>query len=143
MDKITEYEIFCDARKNMNYYKGEILPFVNKLCRKNMTSGDIDGFVWDYGKKVYILIEQKWSKEAHKRSQDLHLEFMNAIFNECSKSDRFYEYKFYVFKIIGDPPFYKCRVCNIGTKETKHIDQEGLIDLLDIKILFEDLPQIV
>lgn len=138
-DKIKEYEIFCDARKRENYYKGEILPFVNKLCRKSMTSGDIDGFVWDYRKKIYIVIEQKWSAERQKESQDLHLEFISAILNEAKKQPRFADWYFYVFKIVGDPPFHTAHVINIATKETKKIDRRNLIHLLEMNIKFEEL----
>jgi hypothetical protein len=139
MDKLKEYEIFCDARKNANYYKGEILPFVNKLCRKNMTSGDIDGFVWDYIKKIYIVIEQKWSNERHKSSQDTHLKFISAILDSALETERFKDYKFYVFKIIGDPPFDKCIVQNIKTNESKNITSKQLIDLLEMNVKFEEL----
>lgn len=139
MDQFYEYDVFCDARRKMNYYKGEILPFINKLCRKDMTSGDIDGFVWDYYKKTYIVIEQKWTNEKNKDSQDLHLKFLSAVFEEASKSERFADYKFYVLKFIGDPPFRNCNVTNITTGESKTISREVMIDLFDMKIKFEDI----
>ena len=139
INKIEAYEIFCEARNKENYYKGEILPFVNKLCRRNMTSGDIDGFVWDYKKKIYIVIEQKWSTERQKDSQDLHLEFINAILNEAKKQERFADWSFYVFKIVGDPPFHTAHVINIDTKETRKIDRRNLIHLLEMNIKFEEL----
>jgi hypothetical protein len=138
-DKLVEYEIFCEARKNMNYYKGEVLPFIHKMCRKNMTSGDIDGFVWDYTKKIYIILEQKRKYEKHKESQDLHLKFMSAILQEMYFSDRFGAYKFYVFKVIGDPPFKESTIINMMTDEAKIISQKKLVDLLEMNILFEDL----
>jgi hypothetical protein len=139
MDKINEYEIFCEARQNMNYYKGEVLPFVHKLCRKDITSGDIDGFIWDYHKKIYIIIEQKRKYEKHKESQNLHLMFISALFNELKYSERFAEYKFYVFKVIGNPPFKECKIHNISTDETKVLDQQQLIDIFDLNLFFEDL----
>lgn len=139
MDKFHEYDIFCDARRKMNYYKGEVLPFINKLCRKNMTSGDIDGFVFDYVKKIYIVIEQKWSNERHKSSQDTHLKFLSAIFEEVNKSDRFEDWKFYILKVVGDPPFISCEVENISTKETKILSRDQLVDLFEMNINFEDI----
>lgn len=139
MNKYKKYEIFCDAKKNINYYKGEILPFINKLCRKNMTSGDIDGFVWDYNKKTYIAIEQKWSNENNKKSQDLHLKFLSAIFAEVVKCERFCDYKFYVLKIIGDPPFEKCKIINIADDSEKIIDRQSLVDLFEMNKNYEEL----
>lgn len=139
MDSIQEYEIFVEARNNINYYKGEVLPFIHKICRKDMTSGDIDGFVWDYKKKIYLLIEQKRTREKHKNTQDLHLKFIDTIFQEMKFSKRFYDYRFYVLKIIGDPPFNTATVINMSTCETKKIDQKGLINLLEMNILFENL----
>lgn len=139
IDKFKEYEIFCDARKRDNYYKGEILPFVNKLCRKSMTSGDIDGFVWDYVRKIYIVIEQKWASERQKKSQDLHLKFISAILNEAKMTPRFADWSFYVLKIVGNPPFHTANVTNIATEETKEIDRMNLIDLLEMNIKFEEL----
>jgi hypothetical protein len=138
-DKVKEYEIFCEARRNMNYYKGEVLPFIHKMCRKNMTSGDIDGFVWDYERKIYIVIEQKRKFEKHKDSQDLHLRFLSAILSEMFYSERFGGYKFYVLKIVGDPPFHESKIMNMTTDETKVINQEQLVNLLEMNILFEDL----
>ncbi len=139
MDSIQKYEIFVEARNNINYYKGEVLPFIHKVCRKDMTSGDIDGFVWDYRKKIYLLIEQKRTKERHKDSQDLHLKFIEAIFSEMKHSERFSNYKFYVLKIVGDPPFRTSTVINISDNMVKEIDQYTLKDLLEMNVLFEDL----
>lgn len=139
MDDKYKYEVFVEARKLMNYYKGEVLPFVNKMCRKDMTSGDIDGFIWDYKRKVYIVIEQKRSQEKHKDSQHLHLQFMQAMLDALLYTERFGSYKFYVFKIIGDPPFNNCIVHNIATDEKKDVNQEQLKMLFDMDIFFEDL----
>jgi len=139
IDKFKEYEIFVDARENSNYYKGEILPFVNKLCRKNMTSGDIDGFLWDYKKKIYIVIEQKHIREKHSQSQDLHLQFINAILKSAAETDRFCDWTFYVFKIVGNPPFNECVIHNIDTSESKKVNRKQLIDILEMKIIYEDI----
>jgi len=139
IDKFKEYEIFVDARENSNYYKGEILPFVNKLCRKNMTSGDIDGFLWDYKKKIYIVIEQKHIREKHSQSQDLHLQFINAILKSAAETDRFCDWTFYVFKIVGNPPFNESVIHNIDTSESKKINRKQLIDILEMKIKYEDI----
>jgi hypothetical protein len=139
MSQFDEYDIFCDARRKMNYYKGEILPFVHKVCRKDMTSGDIDGFVWDFNKKIYIVIEQKWTNEKQKSSQIYHLKFLSTIFAEMKSVDRFAEYKFYVFKIVGDPPFNECVVYDIGSGVSRKINRQQLKDLLEMTILFEDI----
>jgi hypothetical protein len=139
MDDKYKYEVFVEARKMMNYYKGEVLPFVNKMCRKDMTSGDIDGFIWDYYRKVYIVIEQKRSLEKHKDSQHKHLQFLQAMHDELIYTERFAAWKFYVFKIIGDPPFHNCIVHNIATDEKKDVNQEQLKMLFDMDIFFEDL----
>lgn len=139
MDNKYHYEVFVEARKMMHYYKGEVLPFVNKMCRKDMTSGDIDGFIWDFKRKIYIVIEQKRPQERQKNSQHLHLQFLHAIFNEALNTDRFRSYKFYVFKVIGDPPFHNCIVHNIATNEKKNVNQDQLKLLFDMDIFFEDL----
>ena len=104
-----------------------------------MTSGDIDGFVWDYQKKTYIAIEQKWTNERNKESQDLHLKFLSAIFYEAQQSKRFSDYKFYVLKIIGDPPFQECEVKNISNGDVKKLNRDQLIELFEMNINFEDI----
>lgn len=140
-DKVREYEIFVEAREKANYYKGEILPFVNKICRKDMTSGDIDGFVWDYKKKKYYLIEQKRINERHKDSQNLHLIFMHNVLIEASNSERFFDYEFGVFKIIGNPPFQNCVIQKIDNYdcEKKNVTRFDLINFLNLDVSFDDL----
>lgn len=142
-NKHREYEIFCEARRNMKYYKGEVLPFINKICRKNMTSGDIDGFIFDYKKKTYMVLEQKWCSEQSRESQDMHLRFLAVILDEAKKVQRFNDWKMGVYKIIGDPPFNTCTVKQFGLKEED--DQEIRIERLELEsffnldISFEDL----
>jgi len=139
MDKLKEYEIFCEARAKQNYYKGEILPFINKVCRKDMTSGDIDGFVWDYKKKILIVIEQKWTQERQKQSQDMFLQFIITALEEAKKQPRLMDWFFYMFKIVGDPPFHSATVENIYTREIKNVTRTQLIDILEMNIRFEDV----
>lgn len=140
-DNVREYEIFVEARAKANYYKGEILPFIHKICRKDMTSGDIDGFIWDYKKKKYYIIEQKRINERHKDSQNLHLIFINNILMEAGKSDKYNDYEFGVFKIIGDPPFQSCMIQKIDSNdcEEKMVTRLDLIDFLNLDISFRDL----
>ncbi len=142
-NKFEHYEIFCEARRNMNYYKGEVLPFINKICRKDMTSGDVDGFIYDYKKKIYMVLEQKWVREESKGSQDNHLRFLAAILNEATKGAQFREWKMGVYKIIGDPPFTTCKVQQFAVKPQDdriiQIARTELQGFFNLEILFEDL----
>ena len=104
-----------------------------------MTSGDIDGFIWDYRKKIYIVIEQKHIREKHSQSQDLHLQFINAILKSAAETDRFCDWTFYVFKIVGNPPFNESVIHNIDTSESKKVNRKQLIDILEMKIKYEDI----
>lgn len=137
MDKKKEYEIFCDARSKSNYYKGEILPFVNKMCRKDMTSGDIDGFVWDFEKKIYIVLEQKWVYERHNKRQDDHLKFISCILQKAKQDDRFKDYYFGVYKLVGNPPFDSILITDMKTNVNKKLNQNQLKDFLELNKTFE------
>lgn len=142
-NKFQEYEIFCEARRNMNYYKGEVLPFINKICRKDMTSGDIDGFVYDYKKKIYMLLEQKWCREESKGTQDNHLRFLVALLNEAKKGEFFKNWKLGVYKIIGDPPFTNCTIKQFAVKAQDdriiRISRTELEGFFNLDIDFEEL----
>ncbi len=142
MGEFEIYEMFVDARRKMNYYKGEILPFINYNCRRNMTTGDIDGFVWDYDKKIYMVLEQKWTSEQCKDSQELHLQFLCALMEEAKKGERFKNWEFGVYKIIGNPPFKESAIIKYPDREKKRIDQETLQQFMDLKIRFDELPEV-
>lgn len=138
MDNFTEYEMFVDAKKKINYYKGDVLPFIHKCCRKDMTTGDIDGFIFDYKRKIYYVLEQKWTKEKHKESQDIHLQFLVTLLDLASESERFSGWTFGVYKIIGNPPFANVRIIDFRTHECKTIDRNQFVKFLELDLKFEN-----
>lgn len=140
-DKIREYEIFVEARKLANYYKGEILPFIHKLCRKEMTTGDIDAFIWDYDKKFHYIIEQKLENEKSKESQNKHLRFLYDMY-KCVQENYFKDWIFGVYKIKGNPPFEEATIYEYPFNDNNNsitINQEELIDFFNLKVTYDDL----
>jgi len=139
MAKKDEYKMFVKARQMMNYFKGEVLPFINHLCRRDMTTGDLDGFIFDYNKKVYYALEQKRGHERHRKSQDLHLKFLQTILDTAKKDKRFSDWNMKVYKVIGDPPFYNAQI--LGYPFTTGIDvtQDQMIDFFNLNVTYEDL----
>ena len=108
-----------------------------------MTTGDIDGFIWDYVLQKYMLLEQKWNGENRKKSQDLHLRFLYTILEEAKKGERFRNWKFGVYMIIGNPPFHESIIVSYPNKEKKRIDQNTLKIFMELEIDFEDLPEVL
>ena len=107
------------------YHKGDILPLIHVKVRKDMTSGDIDGFQWDYNKNVLRFIESKRTSEINKDSQNKFLQFLSRI--------EIPGYKVNVYKIIGDPPFDTAKVIHVNTGLEIEFNHSQLIDFLNIK----------
>lgn len=131
----TQYRMFVTARETQNYYKGEILPFININCRKDMTTGDIDGFQWDYKRKILRFIESKRSNEDQKNSQSTLLSWMQRNIMIRDK-----EYSFEIYKIKGDPPYDKSNIYSYTQNVwiwNATFDQ--LKRFLDMDISFDDL----
>lgn len=163
MDNFKEYEAFVEARENCyscplwedcetcpygeihkdsNYYKGEILPFIHYNCRKNMTSGDIDGFVFDYRKRRHMFIEQKWTTEKNSDAQENHLRFLSKVFNEKKRSDLYKDWDFGVYKIIGDPPFHECTIMRYPDMiKIQKVNRDTLKKFLEFEISFDDIQE--
>lgn len=145
MKDFQEYEIFSRMKKSINYFKGEVLPFVHLCCRKDMTSGDIDGFVWDFKRKIYRVFEQKWATENQKKSQHMHLAFLAEVLAIARASERFAGWEMGVYKIIGDPPFIKSTVEQISVRD-RHVFSKKkvatrveLMEFMNMSITFDQI----
>ena len=123
-----------EIHKKDNYYKGDLLPMTNHLCRQNMTTGDIDMFAWDYYKKVIRVIEQKRETEKEKESQKRFLKFMQELFDELKKTDKYKHYDMGVYLVRGDPPFDSATITSFsGSKIPTEITHSELIKFIELE----------
>ena len=126
------YRMFVKARQTLNYYKGEIMPFININCRKDMTAGDIDCITWDFNKKIFRIIEAKRPSENQKESQHKMLKFLQDNINIEG-------YKFDVYKITGDAPFDSVQIYSFRNNNFLSTNFVGLKLFLEMYISFDEL----
>lgn len=131
-----------NIHKTQNYLKGEVLPMVHHLCRRNMTTGDIDVVIYDYYKKVLMFCEQKQKNEQSKKSQDDLYKFLSDVFDAAMTTDRFKAWKMGVYKIIGSPPFDQADVFDYKTNEKTTIERDEMIRFLQIHRTYEQLCEL-
>lgn len=128
-----KYEMYLIAKDTINYYKGDILPFVNMNCRTDMTTGDIDCIQWDYTKCILRIVEAKRSNENQSESQHKLLTFLQDEIHIDG-------YTFDVYKVVGDPPYLETQIFSYRTKQSAcFVSFDQLKDFLDMKISFDDL----
>jgi hypothetical protein len=128
------YRMFVKARQTLNYYKGEIMPFINMNCRKDMTAGDIDCIIWDFYKKILRIVEAKKSNEYQKNSQHRLLKFLQ-------ENVKIEGYEFDVYKIIGDAPYDFVQIFSFKNEKYIVTNFNGLKRFLEMDISFLELSE--
>jgi hypothetical protein len=121
-----------------NYYQGLTAPFTNFYVRKDLTSLDIDSFIYDYKKKYCYFIEDKHLHEEKKIMQLKAFEWLAKLLKYANEN-KYKDWNIGFFYCTYNYNLDTVEIYNVLTKETKIINFDNHKLFLSGDILFDEL----